>query len=424
MTSEMPNGTFSSKDHSERPTAALPPALPPGRLTASRLELARRCPGSFAIGHAQDDSAPAAAGTEIHAFIEELLKSGQLDPGLVEDPAAREVCEKIDPVDLLETARGEGYIMDDLLDIADFERPPRILVEHKMALAPDAKSALVLDGETEHRDYSEAPEDYICGTVDVVALYDGAEAREKAGAAVITDWKTGRNVTAPERNLQLRFQAVATALAYGVEVVIVQIAYVFHDGTVHPSSFTFTRTDLDGAAEELRRILRRVQEAREGREEFRTGSHCGNCPAFASCPAQAGAAQALLDADTEELTPAKAAEIWPRLQAVEAATKKVRKALGAYVGRNPEGVPLEDPDDPHSRKVLRYQTTARDTILPDVAMPILRREYGEEADRAVTITKKGLQNVAGPEYKEIFTRIEEEEGVRTSYSESLKECGG
>lgn len=37
--------------------------LPTGLLTASRLELARKCPGSFAIGHAQNDSAPAQNGT-------------------------------------------------------------------------------------------------------------------------------------------------------------------------------------------------------------------------------------------------------------------------------------------------------------------------------------------------------------------------
>lgn len=108
---------------------------------------------------------------------------------------------------------------------------------------------------------------------------------------------------------------------------------------------------------------------------------------------------------------------------MEAATKKVRKALGTFIENIPEGVPLKDPADPEVRKVLRFPTTNRDTILPDVAMPILRRKYSEDADKAVTVTKKGLQSVTGPEYKKVFDLIEEENGIETSYSGSLKECG-
>lgn len=415
-TENMPNGNL--------------PKLPLGRLTASRLELARKCPGSFAIGHAQSDSAPANTGTQIHRFIEHLITTGEFILDRIEDETAREICAKLDPRIISEIARGEGRIADDELHgETELGPDPKILVEHQFALAPDTAEAVSLPEKTGseerlHRDYSEAPANYVCGTADVVAVYENARSGAAgSGVAVITDWKAGRGVIAPERNLQLKFHAVSTSLVYNVEIVVVQIAYVFPNGTIHPSAFTFYKADLVQAAQELRSILVGVEEARMGSPLFRTGSHCTYCPAFASCPAQAGAAQAILGADAEELTPQKAAEIWPQLQAVEAATKKVRKALGTFVENTPEGIPLKDPADPEAGKILRFSNTTRDTIRPDVAMPILRRKYGEDADKAVTITKKGLQSVTGSEYKKVFDLIEEEDGVKASYSGSLKEYG-
>ena len=63
------------------------------RLTASRLELARSCPGSFALGpHVSPAPGEAAEkGTAIHAFLEAILDG--IDPAEVypEHPDARRV---------------------------------------------------------------------------------------------------------------------------------------------------------------------------------------------------------------------------------------------------------------------------------------------------------------------------------------------
>ncbi len=40
------------------------------RLTASRLQLARTCPGSFSLPHFRTETAQAERGTGVHAFIE------------------------------------------------------------------------------------------------------------------------------------------------------------------------------------------------------------------------------------------------------------------------------------------------------------------------------------------------------------------
>ena len=389
----------------ENPTRRRAPA--PGPLTASRLDLAAKCPGSFALGHVQTESPAAGKGTEIHAFIETLLSEGLLEPQALTDPEARRVCERLDPKEVFRIAAARSLAGEDAEE-EDHEEG-KLLVENALALSPDAGEALALPEGGGYRDYSEAPEGYVCGTADVIAVF--------WDHVLITDWKSGGEVLpAPERNLQLRFHALAAALAYRVGRTTVQLAYIDGEGRITVSSFEFSEEDLAGIAAEIRGIVERIERARRGRPGFRVGSHCRYCPAFASCPAQAGAAQALLEEKLEELTPEKAAEAWRRLLAMEAATKKVRKALGDYA-ENRGGVPLED------GRELRLVESRRDTILPDVVMPLLRDLYGDEADRAVSITKKGIEKIAGDEARTVLSEIEGSGGFKTSSSESLREVG-
>ena len=382
-------------------------SLPPGRLTASKLALAQKCPGSFAIGHVQTEGAAAHTGIQVHRFLEKMLLDGQLRFDLTTDTKARAVCQEIDPLDVLEAAR------------AGLTGPVEILPETAFALSPDATEAVVLPETEDHRDYSQAPEGWVCGTADVVVICE----HEKTVA--ITDWKTGAlaSVTPAEENLQLRFHALAAARVYRVDRVIAQVAHVGPDGAIHPSPCEFGPEDFEQIADELRGITEEVSRAAAGGQDphptFVVGEHCRYCPAFAACPAQAGAAQALLDLsekeNAEELTPEIVVAAWQRLQAVEAATKKVRKALQDYVAGREEGIPLGGGVE------LGLAITQRDSIIPDVAMPILRERYGVNADRAVSVTKKGLRGVAGDETPEVVREIEEKDGLSTSYSEGLKE---
>ena len=381
----------------------------PGRLTASRLELAKACAGAFALPHVGHTSEAAEKGTQIHAYIERLLTTGEVDASPLTNPEAREVCRRLDPTALYHAATGRTLAGG----AAECDSgAPHLLVEQALAVSPDATEALALPPGAGHRDYSEAPEGWVCGTADVVALSeeDGEE------RAVITDWKTGSPLVAPDRHEQLRFLALAAALSYEVESVAVQIGYIGSDGDITCSSFELREEDLRQIARDLRELSARVQSSREGALELAVGAHCRYCPAFSFCPAQSGAAQALLEETLDELTPARVAEVWERLQAVEAALKKSKEALFGFVDAA-EGVEL-----PAGGK-LRIVESRRDRLLPEVTMPLLRDLYGDEADLAVTITKKGLQKVAGGKTKEVLKTIEGRRGVDTTYSERLQEVG-
>ena len=384
---------------------SLKPELPQGRLTASKLALAQKCPGSFTIGHVQTEGPASRAGIQIHRFLEKMLADGQLRFDLTTDPKAHAVCQKIDSLDVLDTVR------------AGLTGPVEILPEIAFGISPDGTEALVLPEAEVHRDYSKAPEGWVCGTADVVVI------SEHEKTAAVTDWKTGvlASVAPAEENLQLRFHALAAARVYGVERVIAQVAFVGPDGAINPSPCEFGPEDFEQIARELQEITGSVARVGEGaglqnaQPAFVVGEHCRYCPAFAACPAQAGTAQALLDEKTEELTPETAAAAWQRLLAVEAATKKVRRALQDYLVGREEGVPLGGEAE------LGLAVSQRDTIVPGVAMPILRERYGDVADGAVSVTKKGLRGVAGDETPDILREIEEKDGLSTRYSESLKE---
>ena len=163
------------------------------RLTASRLELARSCPGSFALGpHVSPAPGEAAEkGTAIHAFLEAILDGVDPDEALPELPEARAVCEKIDAREVHEVAGPDPSTETPLgWDPATGE-------------AREAPRAT-----TERRDYSALPEGWVAGTADAVS--------EEDAAVRVTDWKTGAfEVPDPGENPQLLFLGLAAARAPG-----------------------------------------------------------------------------------------------------------------------------------------------------------------------------------------------------------------
>ncbi len=370
------------------------------QLTASRLELASKCPGAFALPHTERESAPAATGTLVHSYIEGLLTG--VDPALPSEPVARRICSGLDP--------------EKLLVVATSGHPDSpIQLEQAVALGPNADHAVLLPKTARHRDYSAAPEGYIPGTADVVAAVVNEE------TVAVTDWKTGSTMpTDPERNPQLRFHALAQALVHKATAVDVQIGYINHSGEIHASSFRFEAKDLARMAAGFRHLIERVNEARNaGDPTLVVGGHCVYCPAFFHCPAQAGAAQALVDFKEEELTDKNIGEAWRRLQAVEAATKKVRTALAGYLEIR------ESPISLGGRAQLKLIEASRESILPDLAMPILRDNFGDDADEAVSLTKKGIERLAESHAqgraKEVLATLRDAGATKTTYSKSLRE---
>lgn len=426
------------------------PMPPPGRLTASRLSLAAKCPGAFALPHVETENEASAKGTLVHAYIERVLATGEEDVSGIRDPETRKLCQRLDARELYWIAKASYDADKDLVGprsgesggpqsggplATDLDALDEVFTEVPFALDPETGEArpLFSDG---HRDYSGAPEGWVCGTADVVAVAKGG-AKGLSGLSespnggdggamaeegvVITDWKTGMiPVDHPEANLQLRFLALAATRAYGVQKATVQIAYIDNEGEIRVSAFEFGLRDLDEIAEQLRDIASRVEEARTESLALKVGSHCRYCPALRFCPAQASAARSLLDDSGEdsgeELTPQEAALIWDRLQAVKHAIKMSEEVLQAYVEQE-DGIELPGGGQ------LKLVTSKRDRILPEVTMPLLRHLYGDDADKAVSITKKGLSAVAGERAKALLAEIGQRDGIRTSYSERLQEVG-
>ncbi len=143
------------------------------------------------------------------------------------------------------------------------------------------------------------------------------------------------------------------------------------------------------------------------------------CPAFSGCPAQAGAAQALLEDRDVELTDQNVAAAWAKLQAVEAATKRVRASMMGYLAARDGEIDLPN------GKTLRLVESRREKIDPELAMPILRDQlgFGGQADEAVSVSKTALKRLAGSSLPEVMAALEDAGAVEVSHSESLRETG-
>lgn len=367
------------------------------QLTASRLWLAVACPGSFAHEHTVTTSEAAERGSQVHSYIAATLSGERtLSP---EDEKAAGLCARISDADLDAVAMPAG------------DHDTELHVEAAMYLSPASGAAGLLEG-SHHRDYSGAPEGALVGTADVGAV---EEDRVR-----ISDWKTGvGEVPDPAGNWQLRFLALAAARIFGKETATVQVARIAASGEITPTEADLSPQDLEEIACELDELAGRVEAGRAGDPEYRPGPQCRYCPAFSRCPAMAGAAQALMDSSEdgeEELTPRKAAELWQQLQAVEAATKRVREALTEYVYSRP--IPTEE------GKELKVLTSRREQIDSSRAFTILR-EYlpGDEAmAEAVAVTKSSLSRALDKEAAaEVLAAFKEAGAVSESYSESLRE---
>ena len=362
------------------------------RLTASRLELAEKCPGSFAHEHVQTTNEAADRGTAVHEYVAALLEGK--DYSLPADESAAALCRALDRPELVAVARPEPG--------------SELYTEVAFFFSPTSGDAGVLRGN-HHRDYSGAPSGSVAGTADVVAVEDSR--------VRVTDWKTGRaEVPNPADNYQLHFLGLAAARAFSKNEAVVQIARLGESDSIDVRAATLDPDDLTGTLRDLERIVESVYHARTQSPVYRIGNHCRFCPALPHCPALSGAAQAILEGPPEELTDHRAAELWARLQAVEAVAKRTREALTEYVYART--VPTT------GGKALRVVETRRPYIDASKAFPILRRYLpGDDViAEAVSITKTSLSAALGQEARrEVLAAFEEAGAVTESHSESLRE---
>ena len=107
--------------------------------------------------------------------------------------------------------------------------------------------------------------------------------------------------------------------------------------------------------------------------------------------------------------------MWSQLQAVEAAAKKTREALGEYVYARP--IPTE------LGKQLKVVETRRENIDSSKAFAILRENLPDETlAEVVSITKTSLSGGLEKEARDYAMSAFREAGaISESYSESLRE---
>lgn len=354
-------------------------------ISASRLPMVAACPGSTSLPWRETSGEWAARGTAIHLFAARAL-NGERDEALAEvDRSIRVVCENLD--------------IEQMALLVGGEPKPEVA----FAWHPETDTAVELGGMLE-RDYSKAPAGSIPGTTDLVSV--------TANHVNVLDFKTGRNVEHPSRNLQLRFQALAAARTYGKDNAFAHVVLIDEEGETYPMSAEFDAMDLDGIAGELRAVLARADES----DELSAGPHCKYCPAFSHCDEQARVASALLEsADREQpLTPESALLAWERLQAVESACKKVRESIKGHVLRTP----LALPDGKQLQIVMQQQ----ESVIPKVALATLAEHFGEEAARAASnATKTSIAKAVGKDRKEeAFEQIRQAGGLVPRTVEKLE----
>lgn len=303
-------------------------------ITASKLALARACPGFAYLPHDNTRTAASDAGTERHAVWEDEI--------------------------------GRGVI-------------PEVLDERYPGYSWRAEVPFVLDTATgigrelpkgAPRDYGEHGPFCVPGTADAVGI---APDRSKL---VICDRKSFDRVEPAAINLQLGIAAVALARAYGIDSVDVGIHY-----EVEPyDSASFDTFDIDAMAIEIRRVVTNAS-----RELFE-GGHCRYCPAFQACPRKrhlaleviTGAADNRLEM-LKPATPESAAELYEFTARLRMLLKRADAVVYAFAAETP--IPLSN-----GRMLGRVVSLGNRQLDGRLAHDVIKELHGlEVADKAVTM---------------------------------------
>lgn len=361
------------------------------RITGSRLALADACPGSHALPWVGSRSKAADDGTAGHAFLERVGAGDRLGAIEALPEHMRKRCEAIDVVAMVQRFGAARY-------------------EVTFAYDPLTDTAREL-GAGLDRDYSDAKPGEIVATADVIGL-------DATG-----DFKFGQGmVLRPRENWQFKLIALANARARGDAFADSWLLKVDEDGNTLEVSDTFDAMDLDGIAAGVRDIYERVVVAQAavkagGTPQMVTGEHCRYCPAFASCPAQAGAGQALvaLSERSEALTPQRAGEAWVLMRTVKAAVEKMEDVLRAMA----EAEPLPLPNG----KVLKPVVSQVEVLELEAAIENATPETYSQVLKAGSVTKAALERAIGKdETKALIEQMRKAGGVGYAPRTSLREC--
>lgn len=360
-------------------------------ITASKIELAHKCEGAFALPQREENHAGQAEGNERHKEWEDAINAGN---------------------------------------------PPVVLVEHWPGYTWRAEVAFAFDVSTGEgweigagigRGYGDLGPFCVAGTADAVG-------RGPNGELVIPDRKSfDPNVSRAAVNGQLATLALAASRAYDVDEVEVAI---FHEAR-RPDITTHDLISLRSFHVGLRELLEKAAAARakvrDGLELTLTpGSHCRYCSAFHDCSAQQSLALdvrsgeadmrvATMSIESDE-DAARAYEFWKRLKMLSARLSTVLHARGAQ-----QAFPVGD-----GKFFGKYTSLGNEELDGDKVYEVVKEMHGQGvADTAVirSATKTRLKealafakvkSMAAAE-KAVLEEVRKRGGAKREEKESIKE---
>ncbi len=339
------------------------------RITASSLQRYMECPASAVLPAYSHHNDGASVGTLLHEWVEGYLNGAPPVPSPEIEQWAR-----------------SPYLLAALDEILEMGAPN---TEVKFAGNPMAGEAQALQ-TLGQRDYSEAPQDWICGTADIVIRHPDS--------VTVIDLKTGYTDPPPaNRNWQLKFLAWAASRAYGVTEASIGILRVWSggDSAALLPLVKLHELDLDLIQDALANLQADLSEAEHAPDAYlSTGPQCRFCDSLPFCPAVKAEVSALgeeVDLSTDD----GAAEAWRRLETVEAIAKRARQALERRAVFKP--IPLGD-----GRVVAEVDKEGRESIDGAVAIPILR-ELGIQPP--VSLSKTAIKKAAKKNYDAVMARL-------------------
>lgn len=313
-----------------------------GLPSASGLQLAAACPGSFALAHIGHLTAAANSGTDKHKVFES-------------DPA-----------------RATKVMAD-----VGLAPPHGATVRQEAAFSyhVDFSEVRFLGyGRSAYAGAEIGPRE-IPGTLDYLA--------QAPGEAVVGDFKFGRPefVHPAKSAYQLGFAALVSARPR------VRAGFVF---AADESEAWADRApewddfDLNDWRQRMRRLAEKVHEAhaavaRGEQPELNTGAHCTYCPAKNGCPAHVGLIKEALGLDMQDLN-ARISELLPdqagaALDKVDAYLRPLQQLRGTILGYA-RGTPIPRANG----KVLAQIKNEQERVVnADAAWKIIADRYGEEA---------------------------------------------
>lgn len=352
-------------------------------VSASGLDVARRCAGSFALPAVDfGERAEATAGTMRHAVLDNFARAWTLSKDadaarvtvLADTRAAHPDADWLSTMSSLDF--GAQLVSRD-------ETATRVLVSEAFAWNWRDRSVRMIEPAS-HRDYR-LDDSWVCGTLDWVLQFP-------SGRTLVVDFKGPKRVTPARDNLQLAFYALCVARLRGLRTIDVELRHIEEDGSIYADSATLDEWDLDAAEGRISRVVAGVVEAREAvargvDPQMLLGQHCGYCPCAPVCPAQTRLLREFLDESSREsqpvsgLTAEMAGAAYLRVEAVISIAERLKAALRERAITN-GSLPLPDGGSLVPIKV------SRQSLLVEQALPVLEEIVG--ASRAESLVERAL----------------------------------